>query len=102
VSTFRQEMLITVDGVPYKCLSKAVDFTNAESALARDGGTVEKNAMALRFRIAYAVFRRNHPDNDAAHAFGTFLELLDDIQEEQNLEDGGSPLDPTPSADSGD
>jgi hypothetical protein len=99
VSTFRQNMVITVDGEDFKCQSKAIDFTNAEQQLARDGGTVEKNAMALRFRIAYCVFRRCHPDEPAARAFNLFLEVLDDIQEEAQLE-GVSPLDPTPSADS--
>jgi hypothetical protein len=96
VSTFRQEIQVTLDGELFKCQSKAIDFTNAEQQLAHDGGKVEANQIMLRFRIAYCVFRRNHPDHPAARAFGIFLDDLDDIKEEAQLEGAG--VDPTPLA----
>jgi hypothetical protein len=98
VSSFRREIVVTVDGVDYKCQTKAIDYTNAEVSLARDGGTVEKNAMALRFRIAFAVFRRCHPDEPTARSFPVFLDVLDDIDETPDDLEDGDPLDPTPLA----
>jgi hypothetical protein len=100
VSTFRQDVEITLDGEVFKCRSKAVDFTNAETQLAATGITnVSEHPMALRFRWAYCVFRRSHPEHPAAEAFGRFVEALDDLREEALLE-GASPLDPTHAADS--
>jgi len=94
-------MEITVDGEMFKCQSRAVDFTNAERQLVHDGGKVDTDAMSLRFRIAYCVFRRNYPDHPAARAYGLFLDVLDDIQEEALRDaEAGSPLDPTRPADS--
>ena len=99
MSTFQQEIEITLDGEVFKCRSKAIDFTNAERQLTRDGGEVQKDQMGLRFRIAYCVFRRNYPDHPAARAFGIFLDVLDDIQEESTLDiddDDGDLMDPSP------
>lgn len=103
MSTFQQEVEVTLDGEVFKCTSKAIDFVNAERALVRDGGDVTKDQMALRFRIAYTVFKRNHPDQPGARAYGVFLDMLDDIREEsmQDDTDEGDPLDPTPAVGSG-
>jgi hypothetical protein len=103
VSTFQQEMEVTLDGEVFKCRTKAVDFTNAERQLVREGGEVTKDQMQLRFRIAHCAFRRNYPDHPAK-SFAVFLDTLDDLKEESMLEgegDGdGDPLDPTPGAES--
>ena len=103
MSTFQQDIEVTLDGEVFKCRSKAIDFTNAERQLTRDGGDVQKDPLALRFRIAYCVFRRNYPEHPGARAFGVFVDVLDDIAEEQLLEDrdDGDPLDPTPGVGSG-
>jgi hypothetical protein len=102
VSTFRQEIQVTLDGEVFKCMTRALDFTNAERQLVRDGGQVDKDQMALRFRIAYVVFRRTHPDQSYASAYGVFLDALDDIHEEgMNDDDEGDPMDPTPEVGSG-
>jgi hypothetical protein len=99
VSTFQQDIEVTVGGEVFKCRSKAIDFTNAERQLTRDGGEVAKDQMALRFRIAYCVLRRNYPDTPYGSSFGVFLDNLDDIREESLREgDEGDPLDPTPEA----
>jgi hypothetical protein len=102
VSTFRQDIEVTCDGEVFKCQSKAIDFTNAERALVRDGGQVDKDQMALRFRIAYTVLRRCHPESPYSSAYGVFLDALDDIHEEgMNDGDEGDPMDPTPEVGSG-
>jgi hypothetical protein len=105
VSTFRQDIEITLDGEVFKVRSRAVDFVNAERALARDGGKVDTDQISMRFRIAYTVFRRSEPEHPAARAFGVFLDVLDDIREESLLDgddEAANPLDPTRPVDSGD
>ena len=106
MSTFQQDVEVTLDGEVFKCRSKAIDFTNAERQLVRDGGNVEKDQMALRFRIAYCVFRRHYPEHPAARAYGVFIDVLDDIREEalqggDDDDEGGDPMDPTPEVGSG-
>ena len=104
MSTFRKEIIVTVDGEPLKCETRAVDYTNAERQLAADGGSVDKHAMALRFRIAYVVARRCYPGHPHLGAYGTFIDLLDDIEEDPDgLDDDGgiNALDPTPAAGTG-
>jgi hypothetical protein len=106
VSTFQQDIEVTLDGEVFKCRSKAIDFTNAERQVNRDGGQVDKDALSLRFRIAYCVFKRNHPEDPHARAYGLFLDDLDDIKEERLLDgdDGdedGDRLDPTRAVGSG-
>jgi hypothetical protein len=101
VSTFQQEIEVVLDGEVFKCRTKAIDWTNAERQLVRDGGEVAKDTMALRFRLAYVTFKRCHPGESYASAFGVFLDALDDIVDEAQAEDG-DPMDPTPLAESGD
>lgn len=96
MSTFRADIEVVLDGEVFKCRTKAVDYTNAERALVRDGGKVDADQMALRFRIAYSVFKRCEPEHPAARAYGVFLDVLDEIVEEPNRRDEeGDPLDPT-------
>jgi hypothetical protein len=103
VSTFRQEIWVTLDGEVVKCQSKAIDITNAEQAFARDGGQIEKNPTMFRFRIAYTVLKRTHPEHPAAGSYGVFLDMLDEIEEEALRDaDEGDPLDPTRAAGSDD
>ena len=101
MSTFRQLIEVTLDGDVFKCQSRALDFANAERALVRDGGEVGKDQIALRFRIAYTVFRRAYPDHPGASSYGVFVDVLDDIREEAMRDDddeGVDPMDPTPAA----
>jgi hypothetical protein len=100
MSTFRQEWQITLDDEIFKCQSRAIDWTNAEQAIAREGGGVER-PVALQFRIAFSMFRRDHPEHPASRAFGPFMEIVDEVKQEAR-EDAGDPLDPTHLADSDD
>ena len=103
MSTFQQDIEVTCDGEVFKCRSKAIDFVNAERALVRDGGDVGRDQMALRFRIAYTVLRRCHPETRYSSAYGVYLDALEDIHEEAmgGGDDEGDPMDPTPEAGSG-
>jgi hypothetical protein len=101
VSTFRKDIEVTLDGEVFKCQTRAIDYTNAERQLVHDGGKVAEADIALRFRIAYCVFRRDYPEHPAAKAYGVFLDVLDDINETPDDADEGDPLDPTPWADTG-
>lgn len=94
MSTFRQDVEITLDGEVFKCQTRAVDYTNAERQLVRAGGKVDTDQLSLRFRIAYTVFRRCYPDHPAARSYDVFLDILDDLKDEPDA-DEGDPMDPT-------
>jgi hypothetical protein len=96
-------MEIVLDGEVFKCRTKAVDHTTAEVMSAKDGGTIETRPVAHGFRVAYATFRRCHPEHDLAHSFPRFLDALDEMRSlEEGTEDEPDPLDPTHQADGAD
>jgi|SRR6516162_3733289 hypothetical protein len=105
MSTFRQDMEVVLDGEVFKCQTRAVDHTAAEVLTAKDGGTIETRPVSHGFRIAFAAFRRCHPENDLSRSFGRFLEVLDEIRQEgaptddEGVELEPDALDPTHMAD---
>jgi hypothetical protein len=103
MSSFRNEMEIVLDGEPYKARSRAIDFTNAEIQVSKEGGPgVMEQPMALRFRVAFLAFRRSYPDHDLARSYGRFMDALDDITDEaeRDAADGVDALDPIQPVDS--
>lgn len=99
MSTFRNEIEVELDGEVFKAKTRAIDYTNAEQQISKEGHDVTQTPVALRFRVAWLAFRRAFPDDDRAKAFGRFMDALDDISEEADR-DGMDPLDPTQTADS--
>lgn len=99
MSSFRKTWEVVLDGEPYKVTTKGPDMANAERMAARDGFLLnEGGAVALQQRMMFIAFRRGYPDNPLGRAFGDFVDVLDDITDQDELE-AGSPLDPIPPAD---
>jgi hypothetical protein len=68
--------------------------------MAKDGASLEKTPITAGFRVAFATFRRCHPDHEAAASYSRFLDQLDDIQDNEPTDtEGPGMLDPTQPAD---
>jgi hypothetical protein len=95
MSTFRQEMVIVLDGQDFKVTTCANDHMAAEIMTAKTGATIETNPISHGFRIAFQAFKRTYPDDPLAVGFGTFSAVLDEIASADQGEDTPAALDPT-------
>jgi hypothetical protein len=93
MSTFRKELEIVLDGEPFKVRTNGSDQLRGELEL---GESPAARPAAMGMRVAFVAFRRTYPDHPAAKAFGTFVDVLDDIND---LDPGPDDLDPTRPAD---
>jgi hypothetical protein len=100
MSTYRRDMEVVLDGQCFKIKTRGQDLANAERMAARDGFNIaDGGAVAVQQRLAYIAFRRANPSHALAHAFGDFIEQLDDINDlETDAADPEAELDPTPPA----
>jgi hypothetical protein len=96
VSTFRRDVVITLEGEPYKCQTRAVDHTAAEVLTVAKGEAPDRNQISHGFRVAFQTFRRTHPDHELAGSYGRFLDALDEVEGLAELEPGAGELEPDP------
>jgi hypothetical protein len=99
VSTFKRDVVIILEGEPYKCQTKAVDHTAAEVLTVAKGEAPDRNQISHGFRVAFQTFRRTHPEHELAGSYGRFLDALDDVEGLEPEAEAGElepdPLDPT-------
>ena len=93
MSTFRKELEVMLDGEPFKVRTNGSDQLRAELELGESPAT---RPAAMGMRVAFVAFRRTYPDHPAARAFGSFVDVLDDISD---LDPQPDALDPTRPAD---
>lgn len=96
MSTFRRDVVITLEGEPYKCQTRAVDHTAAEVLTVARGEAPDRNQISHGFRVAFQTFRRTHPEHEYAASFGRFLDALDDVEGLEPEDAGGEALEPDP------
>ena len=95
MSTFRQDMTVTLDGEPYKVQTCAADNMDAEIAVAKGGGTIESRQFTMAVRIAFSAFKRTYPDHPLSASFSGFHRVLDDIDRPESEHGEPDLMDPT-------
>jgi hypothetical protein len=94
VSTFRRQMLVTLDGEPFKVTTMAKDHLRAEESIGREKLDIATAPMHLQIRVAFYAFGRCYPEHRLARNWNGFVEAFDDIDDLEE-ESQGSVMDPT-------
>jgi hypothetical protein len=95
VSTFRRQMMVTLDGEPFKVTTMSKDHLRAEEAIGREKLDVQTSPLHLQTRVAFFSFQRCYPEHPLARNWNGFCEVFDDIDDLEEEEASAGIMDPT-------